>query len=55
MVMLRVNTISLSHGFEMRQDYIGTNYWCQKYLPSKQSEQGRYALPSIMCAEIIAL
>ena len=48
-----VNIIILSYAFKMRQDYLSTSYLDQKYLPSEQSERGRYELIQVTCAEII--
>ena len=36
--LLPPETIILSYAFKMRQDYLGTSYLDQKYLPSERSE-----------------
>ena len=46
--------IILSYAFKIRQDYLSTSYLDPiKYSPSQWSEQGRYELIQVTCAEII--
>ena len=49
------NIIVLSYAFKMKQDYLRASYFDQKYLPSEQSERGRYELIQVTynCTEII--
>ena len=44
-----------SYALKMREDYLSTSYLDQKYLPSEQSERGRYELIQVTCAEIILI
>ena len=42
--------IRLSYAFKMRQDYLSTSYWDQKYLPSERSETREIWIdPSNVC------